>query len=655
MRLLKKLLLVLTPKGAAAFLAGGGTFGSFDELAAAWRKAHKQEQKRVAAAYVPRDHGLYRAKKILLALMAVGAAAYFMGDGTFASFSAETSNAGSSIASGTLTMTNTVNGGTTCFSYNGVGNVNPNCSAVLTLGNLAPGTFGGTTTGGVAVSGSSQIVVANTGSIDAAKFYLYAPQVTGTASANITDNATASATIGGSVAVGATSITLASGLANALSLGTQVTLSGTSETVTLTADAAQSATTLSVSPTQFAHTTSNTVTYPIPFNIPVNALQNPIGAGQQVIVKQSTHSDIFQADTAAPIGAVNVHVAAPLTPPSFTTYTGNAGGTGASISTIDCYDSRTTVGGITGADSGTNVKGFDTTANNQLCGTLLMSVQEVETGGQTYCWSGNGSSPESPLGMCTAPVSTSLTSPITSGNSVSTLALGALNGNIRSGDTLTVTEGANSQSFTVSYDGTDTVAAAGSGVNATTLPLTSQLGHALPAGTVVTVGSGGSADTMTTSAAVLATATSLTFTSGMPHAHVSGETVGYSYPGGPYDRFYSGAGTIPVSTVTANASYTTSATVVDTTELNTLNGDQTNDVANFDTLHPSSGEVLLYPPNGYGTLNTTAPVWLGHSGSSNSTRTFYVSVYMPKPSGSNQNFLQGLSSAFGLTWHIDQL
>jgi len=293
MRLLKKLLLVLTPKGAAAFLAGGGTFGSFDELAAAWRKAHKQEQKRVAAAYVPRDHGLYRAKKILLALMAVGAAAYFMGDGTFASFSAETSNAGSSIASGTLTMTNTVNGGTTCFSYNGVGNVNPNCSAVLTLGNLAPGTFGGTTTGGVAVSGSSQIVVANTGSIDAAKFYLYAPQVTGTASANITDNATASATIGGSVAVGATSITLASGLANALSLGTQVTLSGTSETVTLTADAAQSATTLSVSPTQFAHTTSNTVTYPIPFNIPVNALQNPIGAGQQVIVKQSTHSDIL--------------------------------------------------------------------------------------------------------------------------------------------------------------------------------------------------------------------------------------------------------------------------------------------------------------------------------------------------------------------------
>jgi hypothetical protein len=652
MRLLKQLLLVLTPIGAAAFLAGGGTFGSFDELAA-WRRAPKLARATTAA--VADGHGLYSAKKILLALMAVGAAAFFLGGGTFASFSAETSNP-DTIASGTLTMTNTVNGGTTCYSYNGVGNVNPNCSAALTLGNLSPGTFGGTTTSGVAVSGSSQVVVTNTGSIDAAKFYLYAPQVTGTASAAITDNATASAPISGTVPIGATSITLTAGLANALSLGTQVTLSGTSETVTLTADAAQSATTLSVTPTQFAHANPNTVTYPIPFNIPVNALNTAIGAGQEVIVKQSTHSDIFQADTAASVGAVNVHVAAPLTPPSFTTYTGNAGGTGASISTIDCYDSRTTVGGITGADSGTNVKGFDTTASNPLCGALLMSVQEVETGGQTYCWSGNGSSPESPLGMCAAPVSTNLATPVNSGSTVNSLPLGALNGNIRSGDTLTVTEGANSQSFTVSYDATDTVGSAGSLVNATTLPLTSQLGHALPAGTVVTVGSGGSADTVTTNAAVLATATSLTFTSGMPHAHSSGETVGYSYPGGANDRFYSGAQSIPVSGgQTANATYSTSATVVDTTELNTLNGDQSNTVSNFDTLHPSSGEVLLYPPNGYGTLNTTAPVWLGHSGSSNSTRTFYVSVYMPKPSGSNQNVLQGLSSTFGLTWHIDQL
>ena len=105
-----------------------------------------------------------------------------------------------------------------------------------------------------------------------------------------------------------------------------------------------------------------------------------------------------------------------------------------------------------------------------------------------------------------------------------------------------------------------------------------------------------------------------------------------------------------VSSCTPTFSYTTAATVVDTTELNTLNSDQTNTISNFDTLHPQSGEIALYPTTGNGTVDSASPNWLGHT----SSRTFYVNVYLPKPSGVNQNALQGLSSTFGLTWHIDQ-
>jgi hypothetical protein len=47
-------------------------------------------------------------------------------------------------------------------------------------------------------------------------------------------------------------------------------------------------------------------------------------------------------------------------------------------------------------------------------------------------------------------------------------------------------------------------------------------------------------------------------------------------------------------------------------------------------------------------------VQVGRSGSSSDTRTFIVGVYMPSPTGTNQNPLQGLSSTFGITWHLDQ-
>src|SRR5438270_11646146 len=106
-------------------------------------------------------------KTTLVLMIAAGAVALFAGNGTWASFSAETTNAGGSVSSGTLTMSNTVNAGTACLTINapaGVNN-NPSCAAPITLTNVAPGVFGGT----------SQIQVTNTGSLDASKLTLWAP------------------------------------------------------------------------------------------------------------------------------------------------------------------------------------------------------------------------------------------------------------------------------------------------------------------------------------------------------------------------------------------------------------------------------------------------------------------------------------------------
>ena len=75
--------------GAAAFVAGGGTFTSFSELARWHRESASNPRAATPASRGRTSFGTQ--KKILMALIAIGAAAYFAGAGTFASFSAETS------------------------------------------------------------------------------------------------------------------------------------------------------------------------------------------------------------------------------------------------------------------------------------------------------------------------------------------------------------------------------------------------------------------------------------------------------------------------------------------------------------------------------------------------------------------------------------
>ena len=111
---------------------------------------------------------LLHGKRVLLLLLVVGLVSYVGGSATFALFSAETTNPGSSMATGTLTMGNRVESGTTCQSYNGPTNDNVNstgCDALLALTNMAPGLS----------SKQAKVTIGNTGSLDASKLYVYAP------------------------------------------------------------------------------------------------------------------------------------------------------------------------------------------------------------------------------------------------------------------------------------------------------------------------------------------------------------------------------------------------------------------------------------------------------------------------------------------------
>jgi predicted ribosomally synthesized peptide with SipW-like signal peptide len=84
-----------------------------------------------------------RVKQYLMLLCVIGLVSIAAGSGTFASFSAETTNPNNTFAAGTLYLHNTPNGGTTCTSESATTgpnfNVNPgdgtngnNCSALFT-------------------------------------------------------------------------------------------------------------------------------------------------------------------------------------------------------------------------------------------------------------------------------------------------------------------------------------------------------------------------------------------------------------------------------------------------------------------------------------------------------------------------------------------
>jgi hypothetical protein len=427
-------------------------------------------------------------KQFLLGLMLLGAVTYFGGGGTWASFSAETENGGTSIASGTLTMSDQINSTSACLSANAtsINNSNASCNAALALTNVAPGVFGGV----------AQITIQNTGSIDASKLFFWASSV----------NATLNGALTNTVAV-----------------------------TTLT----------------------------------VTALEGNVTSGDQIVVSYGTHSQIFTANAAAAGGATTISVtslAANFSYPVGATVTDTS--SNANVNNTNCYDVKTTVAGTVGATKGTDLN-FNPPAGNPFCAATLVFVQET-TGGLNYCWLGKGSSPEAANGQCNAPISVTLSSALSIAGPINALPVNALNGNVASGDSIVVTSGANTQTFTA------------------------------------------------TAAA------------------------------------YFGATSIAVTSATPNFAYPITSTVTDSTSQGTLNSDTTDTLTNFNTAHGSSGRIQLYPVTANGIVNTTATVQLSHFNSGTFSRVFQVGLYVPAPAGTNQNQLQGLSSTFGITWHIDQ-
>ncbi len=165
-------------------------------------------------------------KGLLLVFMAIGAAAYFGGGATFASFSAETSNVGSSAASGTLTMSDQVNSGTALP-------VGERHVAEQRQRRRARRRSRSPTSRPASSAASRQVTVQNTGSIDASKFYLWAPYVNATLSAGISGTVT-------SLPITPLEGTVTSGDSLVLSFGTHT------QTFTANATAAGGSTSISV-------------------------------------------------------------------------------------------------------------------------------------------------------------------------------------------------------------------------------------------------------------------------------------------------------------------------------------------------------------------------------------------------------------------------
>jgi hypothetical protein len=314
-----------------------------------------------------------------------------------------------------------------------------------------------------------------------------------------------------------------------------------------------------------------------------SALNAPLVSGNKVRVSYSGHSQDF---TVGPAGAAATATTIPLVAgqtPNFDYPVGSraediSGNT--SPATTECWDQTTTNANVPvpGATPG-NILPFVTTTNNPLCAAVLFWVQE-QTNGVNYCWYGRGSSSSpapSTVGQCRTPTTAAVASTLTAGSPVpgNTLTVSpALTGNIASGDTLSITEGTHTETFTAA-------AAA-----------------------------------------------------------------------------YIGDTTISINTWSPTFAYTTAAVIKDTTAFDALNGDSFDTVSNFDTTWRPNSSLTLYPLTANNTApNAAATVSLGKynsTGTAGYKRTFYIGVYLPAPSSTAQNQLQGLLSTFGLLWHIQQ-
>lgn len=363
-------------------------------------------------------------KGLLLLTMLLGAVTYFGGGGTFASFSAQTSNAGQAIASGTLTMNDTVNTGTSCLSASGPSfnnandvdkSVNPaGCDKLLTLTNVAPGNAAST----------AKVAILNSGSLDASGFSVWGSSVNGT--------------LNTAVSVGNVNSLTVTGLAGPIFSGQTIEVNYGSNL-----------------PQQFKATQS--VTPPASPTTPVTFTISALAGGQAA------------ATAALPVGA------------TVTDTSSNTDGSATATNNTNCYDQKTT-GGTTTATKGDSLT-FNPIVGNPFCSHLLVFLQE--TGTFNYCWYGNTSTAFSlTSGLCVVPmIGVTLSTALATTGNITSLPIASMtmNGNISIGDQIVVTSGTHTQTFTAAQNiliGTPTVTT----ISVSTTPATSP---AFPIGSTV--------------------------------------------------------------------------------------------------------------------------------------------------------------------------
>ena len=117
-----------------------------------------------------------RMKKNLLRIAFLGLLASLAAHGTYAILLSDNSNNGSNVASGTLTLSNTVATGSACLSQNGATNVNKSCDVLLDASTLwYPVSSPMPNSGEFSVT---NVTIMDTGSLPASKLSLYVPTCT---------------------------------------------------------------------------------------------------------------------------------------------------------------------------------------------------------------------------------------------------------------------------------------------------------------------------------------------------------------------------------------------------------------------------------------------------------------------------------------------
>ena len=611
-----------------------------------------------AVAGAPAQSGsMVTTKRMLMLLMAIGIVVYAGGAGTFSSFSAETSNRNSSIASGTLTMSNTVNTGSACLSSNAnsADNYQTGCDVALTLTNQAPGVFGG----------ASKITIANTGSIDASQLTVYAPYVNATLSTQVnlgtTISSLATTALEGNVSSGDT-IELDYG-GQSLQMVAGANVSPTKTAISIASPGSQSCTlsTVSTSATCTSTTALRAGMTVTGTGIPASTTISSVTNGTTIVLSATPTSNGAQTLTFTVKASINFPVGTRVYDTS----------SNVSPTTTDCYDQIQQAAlpvnqpNFNGTDIGDGSH-WDSTDN--YCRTLLFWIQEqsnptpaqsaTTTSGSPTVTVANGALLNQALnGGSTPPVVLSVSGTNVPANTTITAV---------SGNTITLSQNATaSGSTTLTFTANNCWVGPGSGATTTNMCY-APIGANFP-------GSG----TTTISNAT----TSITFASALQGNIKSGDTLTISEPTKKVvtcttgQDAYIGATTVTVSGCTSTASGwvpatgetfdgatasspAIAATIVDTTMNNLLNSNTTDTISNFDTAHGFGNKLELPPLTANGTHTAsgggTSNIELAKKGSTGDTRVFYVGVFFPAGSGAAQNATQGLTSTFGLSWKIQQ-